>query len=147
PQAYQTEQLLSEIYTGGKSISGMIEETAEVLKNNRLTYPSTRHRMTLYMAIFLKEQGNTREDTIGYINSVLLSTYDNPETRGLISKDTSREFMLSEVVRVTELTYERDYKFTTRRKDITVTEEEILEILSIKKWHLKKLALSFLIHS
>lgn len=147
PQAYQTEQLLSEIYTGGKSISGMIEETAEVLKNNRLTYPSTRHRMTLYMAIFLKEQGNTREDTIGYINSVLLSTYDNPETRGLISKDTSREFMLSEVVRVTELTYERDYKFTTRRKDITVTEEEILEILSIEKWSLKKLALSILIHS
>lgn len=147
PQAYQTEQLLSEIYTGGKSVNEMIEETVTVLTNNRLTYPSTRHRMTLYMAIFLKEQGNSKTDTVSYINSVLLSTYDNPETRGLISKDTSREYMLSESERITRLTYERDYHFTTRRKDVTVTEEEILEILSIKKWHLKKLALSYLIHS
>ncbi|WP_159075520.1 hypothetical protein, partial [Mycobacterium tuberculosis] len=78
---------------------------------------------------------------------MLLNTYRNPVTRLLMSSDTTEEFIVSEVERLTTLTYEKDYKLTTRRKDVYVSKEEILEVLSVKEYHLKKILFTMLIQS
>src|SRR5699024_2812191 len=98
---------------------------------------------------FLKEQGYEAEETIEYISGMLLHTYDNPETRKLIDENTTKEFMLSEVKRITKNTYEKDYKLGNRKKEkyIHIKKEEVLEILEIKQLHLKKLLFSMLLQS
>ncbi len=146
-EAEDFESVLSELNIDGKSIDEVKKEMSAVLKNNRLTYQSSRHRVTLYLSIFLKENGQPLKDTQKIISEVLLNTYRNPVTRLLMSSDTTEEFIVSEVERLTTLTYEKDYKLTTRRKDVYVSKEEILEVLSVKEYHLKKILFTMLIQS
>ena len=145
--AKEFEQVMSEINLDGKSIEDLNDEIRIILNNGRLTYEGTRHRITFLLSVFFKEQGYPEEDTLGLVSNVLMNTYNNKETRQLISAETTEEYMLREVRRLTKLAYERDYKFTTRRKDVWLNKEEILEVLDVKEYHLKKLLFTLLIHS
>ena len=145
--ATEFESIMSELNISGKSIEDIQSEVITILNYGRLIYEGTRNRATYLLSIFLKEQGYELEDTIKIIEEILINTYDNEATRQLISADTTREFMLSEVARVSKNTYEKDYSLSNKRKEIQISKEEILQILYIKEKHLKQLAFSFLIHS
>lgn len=146
-QAKDFESIMSEINISGKSIEEIESEVISILNHGRLLYAGTRNRATFLLSMFLKEQGYELEETIQVIEGVLLNTYDNSASRELISADTTREFLLSEVSRVATNTYEKDYSLSTKRREIEISKHEILQILEIKEKHLKQLAFSFLIHS
>ena len=145
----ELNQLTSGINFEGKTKEEIYDEVKTVIKNNHLVFGSTRDKLTYYSSIFLKEQGWSEEDTVGQISSFISNTFNNPETRGLIDENTTLEFALSEVKRVTRNTYKHDYKVGDRAskpRKIKISKEEVLEILSTKKWHLKKLLFSMLVH-
>lgn len=142
-------QLVDEINFEGKTKEEIYDEVKTVIESNHLVFGGTRNKLTYYSSIFLKEQGWDEEDTVNQISSFISNTFSNPETRSLIDEDTTLEFALSEVKRITRNTFEKDYKFGDRAskpRKIKISKEEVLEILSIKKWHLKKLLFSMLVH-
>lgn len=142
-------QLTSEINFDGKTKEEIYDEVKTVIENNHLVFGGTRNKLTYYSSIFLKEQGWSEEDVVNQISSFISNTFSNPETRGLIDEKTTLEFALSEVKRITRNTFEKDYKFGDRAskpRKIKISKEEVLEILSIKKWHLKKLLFSMMVH-
>ena len=144
-KAEEFEATISTINLDGKSIDELNAEIALVLNQNRLTYPSTRNRVTFLLSVFLKEQGYTLEQVISIINGVMINTYDN--YRELISADTTKEYMLAEVQRIAFNSFSKGYQLSTNRKEIKLFEWEILQILAIKKWHLKQLAFIMLVNS
>lgn len=144
-EANDWQEVLSELNFNGKSIDELEKELKLVISSKHLTFKSSRHRVTLLLAIFFKEQGCEQDDTVSFINAIMLNTYDN--YRHLISKETTKEFMLNEAVRLTKITYERDYKFTSKRKAVRIHKQEIDVILGLKELQLKKLALSMLVHA
>jgi len=146
-QAEDFENTMSGINMEGKDIEEIEKEMGQVLKANHLIYQGSRHRVTWIMPIILRDNGQPLEDTKKIVSNIMLNTFNNPETRPLISEDTTEEFALSEVNRLANRVYREGYELSTQRKDVYVTKEEILEVLSVKKYHLKKLLFSMLIHS
>ena len=144
-QANEYESLLSQINLQAKSVRELEREIVKVIEDGHLTYASSRHRMTLLLSMFFKEQGFEQDETIEFINSIMLNTFESH--RELISADTTQEYALKEVKRLVTLAYERDYKLNTKRKDVRIYKHEIETILSIKQLHLKKLMFSILVHS
>ena len=146
--AVEFEGLMSEINLEGKSVEEQQADSMEILRLGRLKYPDTRHNTMVKLLLFMKEQGHSLQDSIEMTNTVLLNTYDNPETRNFIDNNTTREFVISETNRIaSKYVFKNNYELSSRRKDVKVSKEEILEILNIKEWHLKKLLFSMLIHS
>lgn len=147
PQATETEDALSEINTAGKSHREYEADLKTVILNQRLIYPSTRNDMTHYLSIFYKGQGYEQHETIDLINAIMLNTYYN--FRELINADTTLEYILNETNRVTGDTYTKDYTFarTEQRKEIVFYKDEILAVLAVKEYQLKKMAFSLLIQS
>lgn len=146
-QATEFESIMSEINLNGKTIEDIQAEIIDILENKRLMFAGTRNRATFLLSMFFKEQGYELDETIQMIEEVLINTYDNEASRQLISADTTREFMLSEVGRVSNNTYNKGYSLSTKRREIEISKDEILQILEIKEKHLKQLAFTFLIHS
>lgn len=144
-QAIEYESIFSELNVNGKTAKDLENEAKEIITLNRLKYPSSRHKTTLLLATFFKSQGYEADETIGFINSVLLNTYENYRT--LISSDTSKEFMLKEVIRLVNLTYGKGYQFSNSDKEIRIYKSDIETILSLKKSQHKTLAFSLLIQS
>lgn len=148
-KAEEFDQLVNEVNFEGKTKEEIYDEVKTVIENNHLVFGGTRNKLTYYSSIFLKEQGWSEEDTVEQISAFIANTFKNPETRGLIDKNTTLEFALSEVKRITRNTYKNDYKIGDRAskpRKIKISKEEVMEILSVKKWHLKKLLFSMLVH-
>ena len=110
-----------------------------------MKYASSRHKTTLLLATFFKSQGYEQDETTGFINNILLNTYDNYRT--LISADTSKEYMLKEVVRLVNLAYLKGYQFNNSDKEIRIYKSEVETILSLNKSQHKTLAFSLLVQS
>lgn len=144
-QAIEYESIFSELNVNGKTAKDLENEAKEIITLNRLKYPSSRHKSTLLLATFFKSQGYEQDETIGFINDILLNTYENYRT--LISADTSKEYMLKEVVRLVNLTYGRGYQFNSSSKEIYLYKSEIETILGVTKLQHKKLLFSLLIQS
>lgn len=144
-QAIEYESIFSELNVNGKTAKDLENEAKEIITLNRLKYPSSRHKTTLLLATFFRSQGYEQDETIGFINSVLLNTYENYRT--LISADTSKEFMLKEVIRLVNLTYGKGYQFNGSSKDIYIYKSDVETILSLNKSQHKTLAFSLLIQS
>ena len=144
-QATEYESIFSELNVDGKTAKDLENEAKEIITLNRLKYASSRHKTTLLLATFFRSQGYEADEAKGFINNILLNTYDNYRT--LISSDTSKEYMLKEVVRLVNLTYGNGYQFNGSSKDIYLYKSEIETILSLKKLQHKKLAFSLLIQS
>lgn len=141
------ESIIESINLDGKAYEELEQELIFILSNNRLIHEGTRNKITFLLSMFLKEQGHELETAINIINQVMLGTYDDAMYRELISADTTRQYMLDEVVRITKNTYAKGYVLRSIKKDIEISKNEILTILNIKQKHLKQLAFSFLIHS
>lgn len=144
-QAIEYESIFSELNVNGKTAKDLENEAKEIITLNRLKYASSRHKTTLLLATFFRSQGYEQDETIGFINSILLNTYENYRT--LISADTSKEFMLKEVIRLVNLTYGKGYQFNGSSKDIYIYKSDVETILSLEKLHHKTLAYSLLIQS
>lgn len=144
-QATEYESIFSELNVNGKTAKDLENEAKEIITINRLKYASSRHKTTLLLATFFRSQGYEADEATGFINSILLNTYDNYRT--LISSDTSKEFMLKEVVRLVNLAYLKGYQFNNSDKEIRIYKSDVETILSLNKLHHKKLAYSLLIQS
>ena len=124
-QAIEYESIFSELNVNGKTAKDLENEAKEIITLNRLKYPSSRHKTTLLLATFFRTQGYEADEATGFINSILLNTYENYRT--LISADTSKEFMLKEVIRLVNLTYGKGYQFNSSSKDIYIYTRVILK--------------------
>ena len=144
-QAIEYESIFSELNVNGKTAKDLENEAKEIITLNRLKYPSSRHNTTLLLATFFKSQGYEADETIGFINSILLNTYENYRT--LISADTSKEYMLKQVIRLVNLAYLKGYQFSNSNKEIRIYKSDVETILSLNKLQHKKLAYSLLIQS
>lgn len=144
-QAIEYESIFSELNVAGKTAKDLENEAKEIITLNRLKYPNSRHNTTLLLATFFRSQGYEADETTGFINSILLNTYENYRT--LISADTSKEYMLKQVIRLVNLTYEKGYQFNGSSKDIYIYKSEIEMILGVTKLQHKMLLFSLLIQS
>ena len=144
-QAIEYESIFSELNVNGKTAKDLENEAKEIITLNRLKYPSSRHKTTLLLATFFRSQGYEADETTGFINSILLNTYENYRT--LISADTSKEFMLKEVIRLVNLAYLKGYQFNNSDKEIRIYKSEVETILSLNKSQHKTLAFSLLVQS
>ena len=144
-QATEYESIFSELNVNGKTAKDLENEAKEIITINRLKYPSSRHKTTLLLATFFKSQGYEADEATGFINSILLNTYENYRT--LISSDTSKEYMLKEVIRLVNLTYGKGYQFNNSDKEIRIYKSEVETILSLNKSQHKTLAFSLLVQS
>ena len=114
-----------------------------VLENNHLRFPNTRNNMTLVLAMYLREQDFSKDKTISIIESIMINTKKNyPD---LIESSITR--IKSQTKHIVETTYKKGYKLKARAKDVRITRDEILDILSIKEWHLKQLYVIHLVQS
>lgn len=114
-----------------------------VLENNHLRFPNTRNNMTLVLAMYLREQNFSKDKTISIIESIMINTKKNYSD--LIESSITR--IKSQTKHIVETTYKKGYKLKARAKDVRITRDEILDILSIKEWHLKQLYLIHLVQS
>lgn len=114
----------------------------EILETRVLKFADTRNKYTFLLAIFLKEQGQDVNDSIAIINDIMLNTKRN--YRGMIS--SNEEHIKNETQKIVKHTHKKNYVMHDIKREVALYEDEIKDILRIKKLHLQKLYLSMLIH-
>lgn len=144
-QGEEFESLINQMNLEGKSLDEIEQELVDVLTAGRLNFPNTRHRLSFLLPVFFNTQGVAQEEAEKQTMQVLVNTYENHP--GFIDKATSKEKVMSEVKRLTKITYEKGYVLNDKTRSVQISKDEILQVLQVKKWHLKKLLLSLLIHS
>jgi len=144
--AREFNQVTESLNTSGRLEGDEFNYFSKIAKKQRLIYPDTRNSVSWKLPIFWKEQGLGLEKATELTLNVILNTYDNYP--GYIDKEnTDRKKAISEVERLAKQAYKEDYTITDFKREVTVAKSEIDVILDIKKLHLKKLMLSFLIQS
>lgn len=144
-QADQFDRVISDLNLEGKSVQEIEKEIIEVLVAGHLLTPGTRNRMTLLIPMFYYSQGEEESKVLQITEKVLLTTYQH--FRGLIDPSTTEEKVISEVKRITKLVYEKGYTLTGKRKAVVITKEDILEVLTIKEWNLKRMYLAMILQA
>lgn len=118
----------------------------EILSEMSLIHPDTRHRTTLFTAIYLKEQGYSQVETRNIVSEIISNTYKNK--RALIDTNTSIDHALYEVNRLTMLVYDRNYSIQERKPEpIRIYKEDVLLTLKPKRKELRQLLFSMICHS
>ena len=118
----------------------------QMLEQNSLLYPSSRHNSTILLATFFKEQGYEQEDTQELLYSLLSNTWHT--ARHLYSKDTTIDYIESETARLVDIVYEKDYKLGSKStKPIRIYKGDVLFVLKPKKLHMRQLLFTMLCHS
>lgn len=119
---------------------------AEILTAGTLLYADTRNRTTLFLSIFLKEQGYTQEETTAITASVIRKTYE--EQRELIDASTTLEYALKECKRLSKLVFDKDYSIAEhKRKPIRIYKQDVLLTLQPKRKQHRQLLFSMIAHS
>lgn len=129
-----------------KSIKEYKKPMEEILAMGHMNSNLKRHQTTYFLAITLRSKGYGREATEDLISTVIANTFDDENLRHLISEDTTREFALSEVERLTKYVFDNNKDFHFVEKKITISRAEVLKILTLKKFWAKQMMLAFLIH-
>lgn len=118
----------------------------EVLSEMSLVYADTRHRTTLFTAIYLKEQGYNQNETQNIVSRIIDNTFERK--REHIDASTSLDYAIYEVKRLTMLVYERDYSIKRYKpKPIRIYKEDVLLTLKPKRKEIRKLLFSMICHS
>ncbi|WP_411847851.1 TOTE conflict system archaeo-eukaryotic primase domain-containing protein [Staphylococcus hyicus] len=139
----QFTHLANTVNISTQEVEDCMSQINFVLENNHLRHPNTRNNMTLVLAMYLKQEGHTKTQAIGIIESIMLNT--KKQHPKFIESSCAR--IMSQTKHVVTTVYKNDYKLKYRCKDVTITRDEILDILDIKEWHLKQLYLIHLIQS
>lgn len=144
------EKTYDEHYNKGDWSDKTPEERKEQLENilgmNHLDGYLKRHMTTYFLAMHLRSEGYNQETVEDVISEVISNTFANPDTRYCISEDTTLEFALSEVARLTKYVFDNDKEIHFTQKKITISRAEVLKILALKKPWERQMTLAFLIH-
>lgn len=141
----QYKKIKSELnFSKGITNESKMTTIKNVLANNKLLYTNSRNQMTYYISIYLRDTGYDIESAKSIIKNVMMNTFkENPK---LI--ESSLEYTISEVDKVTENTYKKGYTLMiSNHKTVYVYEDEILDVLDLKNMTLMKLYLSHLVHA
>ena len=144
-KASQTIEITNDMNFSGRIAGDQVEELETVLEENRLIYPDSRNRISWLLPVYLKQMGYSYEESEKVTLNVLTNTYENYE--GFISKDTSYDKVVKEVVRLNKQAFDKNYVIKDALNDVAICKSEIKQILEIKKLPLKKMALSMLVLS
>src|SRR5699024_12280194 len=80
-----------------------IQTVKTILEENRLIYTNSRHQMTYYIAMYLRDIGYERESTKEVIKKEMLNSFR--QTPALI--EPSLEHTLSEIEKIVKITYKK----------------------------------------
>ncbi|PGY07101.1 hypothetical protein [Bacillus sp. AFS031507] len=153
----QTEKLLSNAKANIANTFQSVEEKQEYCKqlllSRKLAYKGSRHNATLLIGQYLKELGNTQEQTTTKVKAFITEAYTNE--RNKFGEDTTLEYALREVKRLTGIIYEKDYSLYNKgRKEWEIFESELTFILETvnktsekRKFPLIQLLFAFLMES
>jgi len=115
-------------------------EAIEKLIQNGLKMQGTRHNALLKICKLNKYNGMSAEEN----KQFLIEWMEKQDKR---TYTTKWEDVLKDIDLIVKYTYERNYSLVTKRKDITITSNEIEEILKIKGKNHKLVLYALLVHS
>jgi len=115
-------------------------EAIENLIQTGLKMQGTRHNSLLKIAKYNKYNGMSAEEN----KQFLIEWMEKQDKR---TYTTKWEDVLKDIDLIVKYTYERNYSLVTKRKDITITSNEIEEILKIKGKNHKLVLYALLVHS
>ena len=153
----QTEKLLTHakanIANTFQSVEDKLEYCKQLLLSRKLAYKGTRHKATLLIGQYLKELGNTQEQTTAEVKAFITEAYANDRSK--FGEDTTLEYALGEAERLTGIVYEKDYSlYNEGRKEWELFESELTFILETvnntsekRKFPLIQLLFAFLMES
>lgn len=141
------QALADEVNIEGRTEEGTVKELTKVLEAGTLLYEGTRHSTSFQLLKLLREQGYEQDEAIELIKLIITNTFDSPITRELIDKSTTKAFALKEIDRLSTYVYRGSYSLHSKRKDVYISKEEIIEVLQAGRWQHQKLLFSMLLHS
>ena len=144
-KATETIEITNDMNFSGRIAGDQVEELETVLEENRLIYPDSRNRISWLLPVYLKQMGYSYEESEKVTLNVLTNTYENYE--GFISKDTSYDKVVKEVIRLNKQAFDKNYVIKDALNDVAIYKSDIKQILEIKNLPLKKMALSMLVLS
>ena len=144
-KAIETIEITNDMNFSGRLEGDQVAELESVLEENRLIYPDSRNRISWLLPVYLKQMGYSYEESEKVTLNVLTNTYENYE--GFISKDTSYDKVVKEVIRLNKQAFDKNYVIKDALNDVAIYKSDIKRILEIKRLPLKKMALSMLILS
>lgn len=122
------------------------QSAQEILKAKSLLYEGSRHKTTLFLSIYLREEGYAYNESVKILSEIINNTFQ--EKRSLIDHNTSIEHALYEVKRICLIVYEKKYSIRGRKaQKIRLYKEDIVNALKPKRKELKKLLFSMICHS
>jgi hypothetical protein len=153
----QTEKLLTHakanIASTFQSVEDKLKYCKQLLLSRKLIYKGTRHNVTLLIGQYLKEMGSTQEQTTTEVKAFITEAYANDIKK--FDEDTTLEYALGEVERLTRVIFEKDYSLYNKgRKEWELFESELTFILETvnktiekRKFPLVQLLFAFLMES
>lgn len=102
-----------------------------------------RHDYTLLIAIYLKEQRVEQKATQNEINLIMQATRER--YKDLIK--SSQEFTEKETQRIVNLVYTRNYKLLGQQQEIYLTQDELLDMLSVEHKQQRRLYIAMIGHA
>lgn len=122
------------------------ESMAKILTEGTLLYKDSRHNATLFLSIFLKEQGYSEAETADATAVIIENTFKHK--RDLIDAGTTLEYAVKECYRLAKVVFKYDYTIQGhKQKPIRIYKEDILMTLKPKRKELRQLLFSMLCHS
>ena len=115
-------------------------EAIENLIKNGLKMQGTRHNALLKIAKYNKYKGMSAEEN----KQFLIEWMEKQDKKTYTTQWTD---VLKDIDLIIQYTYERNYSLVTKRKDITITSNEIEEILKVKGKNHKLVLYALLVHS
>lgn len=136
-----------------QSVDDKQEYCKQLLISRKLAYTGTRHNATLLIGQYLKDLGNTLEQTTEEVKAFITEAY--AIDRSKFDEDTTLDYALGEAERLTVVIYEKDYSlYNDVRKEWVLFESELTFILETvnktnekRKFPLIQLLFAFLMES
>lgn len=115
-----------------------------IIQSHSLLRANTRNEATLFLAMYLKNSlGYSKSQCISEITSIMLNTKLN-KPNFINSSENEIKYKTKAVV---NCVYRNNYKINASKRDVYITKEEIIHLLSIKKWNAKLLYFVHLVQS
>lgn len=139
-------KLLDQVVTAsdmaGKTVDECYAYAEEILTLNQLKYPHTRHNTTLLLARYFNSRGLDKQLALDMIEAVIANT-----PAEYFNSGTTEQYRLSEITRIVNLAYDRNYTIEGSKSSVEVSKNEMLEVLKAKTLTQKQVLLAMLIHS
>lgn len=139
-EADEFEKLTDGVSLSAIDLLGIKKDLKVILERNELIEKDSRNKITLAMSMYLRDEGKELKTAEGIINSVMLNTKETME--GYIDSSTTK--IQRETRKIVRYVYRKGLTLVRRSNEVRLYKEEILDVLSIKKWEAKKLYLTMI---